>query len=466
MLRSHVSLLDSFLAKLRFAGSPEPCLQPLLDVRARSSVRGREFFNEPSLFLEATKEALLANDACVDKLGDLASWDAALSAADPPPSEVLAARLRAAAELLATEEKNERASALLMRAVEVAPSPPSAVLAVDTLCKEKLYVPSSTQRSALLALDYFLRFSGDDPLSFPWPAVIRWLTLRTGDESGTDMAYAVAREARHPSPAALVKPQPFAGDATAKARKGSALLYAASVGDTAAVEAALRLVGTGAVDNSMDHGVTPLMLACRVGAVGAVRVLLDAAANPNLQSTARCNALAIAAMQKHSDGSSQPATALVDALLASKADVNIGHPARDTEPDGAEAKRDVKSMPRKNIGLNFPLLAAVTRGSNVARNVLVLLRAGADANARDGFNMTALHHAVRADNGYTVMALLADESLQIYGKRNPFDEMGGPAWPGRTSLEVNVADHNGGESLHAIRLAPHALWVRALGKGF
>jgi len=443
MLRSHVSLLDSLLDKLRFAGSPESCLQPLLDVRAQSTVRGREFFNEPSLFLDATKEALDAKHACVEKLGQLENWEptgADQPPADHPPPEVLAARLRRAAELLASENKNERASKLLMRAAEVAPPPADAVADIDALCMEKLMVPSQTERSALLALDFFLRFSGESALSFPWPSVVRWLALRAGDQSGSGMAYAVTKAAHVGAPGAIVKPQFFAGDATAKARKGSALLHAASMGDQPAVEEALALVGNQGVDGTMENGVTPLMLACRVGKLGPVRVLLDAGANPNLKSSNGCNALANAAVQlpEGREWLNQPAV-VVEALLSKSADVNIGHPA--LESSGAECVGDAseaKQIPRKNIGLNYPLLAAVTRGSKVAMNVLALLRAGADANARDGFNMTALHHVVRGDNGTNFMVLMGDATFPTEYK---IDD---PSWPGSHSLDLNVADHHGG----------------------
>ena len=329
MLRSHVSLVDSFLAKLRFAGSPEPCLQPLLDLRERSGVRGREFFNEPSLFVDATKEALDAKHACITQLGQTTSWDDLRTGVDAPPPEVIAARLRNAAELLSSEDFSQSACDLLILATEVAPPAPSVTASLDALCKAKLIIPSSRELSALLTLDHFLRLSGEDPQSFPWPEVVRKVAKAGGDNTGTGMAYAVTAAARHPAPGAVVKPQLFASDAIAKARKGNALLYAASVGDAAAVREALARAGHQTVDISMDTGVTALMLACRVGAIEPVRLLLGAAADPNLTSKSGCNALANAAVQHPPGGRNGPAL-LVEALLAAKADVNIGHPANDS----------------------------------------------------------------------------------------------------------------------------------------
>ena len=46
-------------------------LNDLLDLAAQ---RGYAFFNVPDLFLQATKAALDANQACLDRLADDATW--------------------------------------------------------------------------------------------------------------------------------------------------------------------------------------------------------------------------------------------------------------------------------------------------------------------------------------------------------------------------------------------------------
>jgi len=430
MLRSHTSLLDSLLAKLRFCGSPDGCLQPLLDLRHASKARGREFFNEPSLFVGATQEALDAKRACVEQLGQLDSWD---GVAEVP--EVLGAQLRRAAELLAVEGRHGEAGDLLIRAVEVAPPPASAVAAVDALCAQQLVSPTVHERLALLALDHFLRFSGEDPHAAPWPEVVRKLTKKSGDSPGTGIAYAVTAAAHH-APMGLVKPQLFAAECTPKALKGSALLYAASVGDAAGVRAALEYIGGGvegqrlAANRSMDQGVTPLMLACHAGSLEATRLLLEADAEPNLTSQSGCNALACAAVLEPHGGMHARAV-LVELLIAKKANVNISHPDKDRQ----------KAVVSKNVGINYPVLAAVTRGSDACRNLLALLRAGADANARDGFGMTALHHAARGGNGMNFKCLLGDPSLPFGKSLN--DELA-EMRAGRSSLEVDVVDEDGG----------------------
>ena len=238
MQRSHVGLLDSLLDKLRFAGAPDQCMQPLRTVRARSSVRGREvrsstvvhaslpraprfpslplswpqpiaastfalsisasplplpqFFNQPSLFLEATKEALDAMTRSIEMVGEPSSWDAlATAAADPQcdlTPEALAARLRSVAELLGNEEKDSRAAHLLTRAIEVCPSHPVAER-VDKILKQELIILKGSQRAMLYALDYLVRFSGEEPLHEPWPRVTRQLAKALGDHMGTGVAY-------------------------------------------------------------------------------------------------------------------------------------------------------------------------------------------------------------------------------------------------------------------------------------
>ena len=238
----------------------------------------------------------------------------------------------------------------------------------------------------------------------------------------------------HRAPGLLVRPSLFLNDATRKAKKSSALHHAASVGDAAAVCEALRLLEPPCcVDDTFENGVTPLMLACYAGALEPVKMLLAAKADPNRTSKNGCNALTNAAIQAPPDGVNG-VPLLVQALLVAGADVNIGRPSEQAQRYMAETG---SPCPTKNIGLNCPLLAAATRGHEVYRNLLALLRAGADPNACDGAGMTALHHATRGDNGLLQKALLGDPD---FATTEFFDD---PSWAGRASLDVNLVDGNG-----------------------
>lgn len=78
------------------------------------------------------------------------------------------------------------------------------------------------------------------------------------------------------------------------ARKGSALLSAAAVGDADGI---IEALAEGAQpDEGREHGLTPLMLSAQAGAVDAVVVLLDSRALPDLQSRRGCTAMSLAAV--------------------------------------------------------------------------------------------------------------------------------------------------------------------------
>ena len=392
MRRSHEALLASLLQKLHFAGAPECCLKPLQEAQSRAVARGSEYFNEAALLDEATKEAISAKGESLAMLGTPSSWEADIRTSAPEP---VAARLRSAAELLATEKCHQEAAGLLTLAVQVSPVPESISQRVEELCKLVIFHPTSSERSHLEALLHFMLHGADDPLHQPWPRTVRHLVKLAGDRDGVGIGFALARTT-HRSPAAIVQPQLFKQDATAKARKGSEVLYSSSIGDVERIRAALVLCGPEghvreSVNSSMDNGVTPLMLACDVGATDAVHALLAAHADPNVQSAHGCSALSLAVSHAHPGGlGGIGPPPLVSALLEAQADVNIGLPSQ----MGVTWTTTRKLQPYE-VGAQFPLIAAVKQGSDSHQALLALLRNGADVNAQDGLGLTALMRAVR-----------------------------------------------------------------------
>jgi ankyrin repeat protein len=147
--------------------------------------------------------------------------------------------------------------------------------------------------------------------AFHWYGVAWPLACLPLDESPTD-CMAMASLHRRGGPYAPVLPRLIDMDATLAARTGSALLRAASKGDSAAVDAALQAGGD--ANAAAANGVTPLMLVCRSKSRVAVRALLKAGASAGLRSRMGCTAIGVAAERGD-------ATA-VAALIEGGADVN------------------------------------------------------------------------------------------------------------------------------------------------
>lgn len=355
MQRSHVALVEGILDDLRYAGAPQGVMRPLIELRARAEARGREHFNVPALFLQATSEALeLRTKAMAStELWSEAAWD---------DGSALAIRMRGMAALCARNEMPDAAAALLSMAVEREPVPMEHRGMVATECLVWQHEPSATQRRALEALSLLLAEDGGG-----WG-----LTMVALADEGGNASVAGHLALRHGRAWDTVEGQLFDEDATARACKGSRLLSAAEAGDMEAVSSAL---GAGADANeSSENGVTSLMLASHVDAPGIVHALLEAKADTRAKSRRGCTALGLAAMHGGAE--------VVHALLAVGSDI-------DAMDDAGFA----------------PLIMAAARGHT--ETVEALLEGGAAvnlANSKDGY--TALMHAA-AGHDATVKALMA-----------------------------------------------------------
>ena len=404
--RSHVGLLEGMADELRFSGAPQAVLDPLDALKAKAQVRGREFFNDASLFKQATTEALETREAALDLLGKRSTWARVEGA-----PQAVAKAMRQCAELLAEKELHEAAALLLVLAVERCPVPREVAERVDEVCRQKLLVPSKLHRSGLEAFDHFLftQLGGRNVNKQPWPLTVRMLVKHfTGDAKGDQIAKAICR--RRDVDGGVAQVQPFERAASAAARKGSALLHAASMGDVQAIQEALAMSGEAAVNQTVAHGVTPLMLAARVGAADCVELLLAAKADATLKECRKglgrsmsrhqshgIDALALAAVCKGDEG-----VRCVDALLAANADPN---------------------------SQSQPLIYAARLGHNTeVRSVLSLLRAGANVNAYDAHGKTALMYCALNSHGGLTKALLEDAEPTITGA---------PLSPSKTSIDVH-----------------------------
>ena len=224
----------------------------------------------PTLFREATDEALAAHAAAFGLLADEATWaDSEGEAAD------VAADMRTSATLCAQHDRHEAAARLLALAVRRCPVAPEDAALVEKECKTWSHAPAAPQRAALEAA-YLLLKSGDNRRP-PWPRTLLALAKASGNE---DVAGFLANACGQPGSVATVSP--FDEDATPKAVKGSALAAAAEAGDAEGVAAALE--GGAAADAAIEHGVTPLMLAARAGSASAVKALLAGRADPSRRS--------------------------------------------------------------------------------------------------------------------------------------------------------------------------------------
>ena len=115
MQTSHVALIDTMIDDLRLgiAGLPRAVLTPLEEAKAHALQHDRKYFSKPHQYLQATREALDANDKCYAELTTHNAWPAA----DADRGAVVAACMRQAAQKCAQEGRSTEAAALLVMAV-------------------------------------------------------------------------------------------------------------------------------------------------------------------------------------------------------------------------------------------------------------------------------------------------------------------------------------------------------------
>ena len=378
----------------------------------------------PSLFREATDEALVAHAATFDLLADEATWaDSEGEAAD------VATDMRTSAKLCAQNDRHEAAARLLALAVRRCPMAAEDAAVVEKWCKNQRHKPTVPQRAALEAA-YLLLKSGDNRRR-PWPRTLLALAKAGGHQVVANRLAVACRQ-----PSSVVKASPFDEDATPKAVKGSALAAAAEAGDAEGVAAALER--DAAADDAMEHGVTPLMLAARAGSVSAVKALLAKGADPSRRSRGGCLALGLAA--------EAGVTECVAALLEG----------------GAEADAADKSGAT-------PLYAAAGRGNEGA--VAALLAMGADVDRADDVGNTPLRMA--AQNGYeaTMAALLAKGAQVDLVNKNGWTPLLIASMNGHqaavavllaSGAQTNLAAHDGATPLSTAKAKGHAKVVALL----
>ena len=306
MQRTHLTLLDS----MRVPSAPAKAMSPIDAVASRAQRRGHHFFNFKEGFLAATAEAFEAQDAVLEALATSEAWESEVG----DPAEV-AARMRTTAEVLARRERHEAAAALLGLAIARCPAEASHVEAVEQWCSSWWYTPSTTQRHALLALSVLLKSGrAREP---PWPQTAVVLAGLGGPSAQDHKKHGIVAERlclANRVPTRLVRVVPIHEDATPRACKGSALLAAADMGDAEGIKAVLSLQPPPDVNEAVENGVTPLMLAARSTIAAVVVSLLDAGAQPQLASRKGVTALHLAA--------SEGQLAVVEMLLARRAPVD------------------------------------------------------------------------------------------------------------------------------------------------
>jgi ankyrin repeat protein len=172
------------------------------------------------------------------------------------------------------------------------------------------------------------------------------------------------------------------------------------------------------VNATTDTGATPLYYAAQQGHAKIVQFLLDAKANVNAPLNDGTTAL-IATTTPH-DTESSPA--IIDTLIAAGADVNAHTNAGMTAFLGA-ATFDLEDQPNPDV----------------RRKLLMtdkLIKAGANINAQDDRQHTALHYLVLNDES------LGLELFKLILKHNP---------------DLNLRDYEGHTVLHHLAMVPNNL---------
>ena len=406
MQRSHTTLVETMVENNVFAGAPEKMLRPLRELHALAAQRGRAYFNVPELFQKATSEALQARTDGYKFLATDEAWrDETGDAAE------VAARMRSAAQLCAREEQHDCAARLLMLAVQRQGVHAGVDEHIASVFKRAFPNFSRDQLTAIQALALLLETALCRVQ--PWPLTTVQLNRIAGNDN-----FARLLATSYGVPTSCVMPQLFDEDATAAARKGSALLDAANRGDADGVKDAL---GSSAPDESVANGVRALMLAARQADLESTEALLAAGADPNARSRQGIAALNLAA--------EEGALPVVAALLAANADPDNADAENKTPLIGAalagntQVVKDLCECGKKGGGRGVDvnaqygadrwsaLLRACQRGDTGV--VEVLLAHGADVNIKQSGKITPLIIAAQEGRTETIKVLVAQPGIDI-----------------------------------------------------
>ena len=406
MQRSHTTLVDTMVENNVFAGAPEKMLRPLRELHALAAQRGRAYFNVPELFQKATSEALQARTDGYKFLATDEAWRDETGGADE-----VAARMRSAAQLCAREEQHDCAARLLMLAVQRQGVPAGIDEQIDSVFKRAFPNFSRDQLVAIKALALLLETALCRVQ--PWPLTTVQLNRIAGNDN-----FARLLATSYGVPTSCVMPQLFDEDATAVARKGSALLDAANRGDADSVEDAL---GSSAPDESVANGVRALMLAARQADLESTEALLAAGADPNARSRQGIAALNLAA--------EEGALPVVAALLAANANPDNADAENKTPLIGAALAGNTQVVMDlcecgnrgggRGVNVNAQygsdkwsaLLRACQRGDTGV--VEVLLAHGANVNIKQQGRITPLIIAAQEGRAETIKVLLEQPGIAI-----------------------------------------------------
>ena len=214
---------------------------------------------------------------------------------------------------------------------------------------------------------------------------------------------------------------------TARADGATTLLWAAHWDDLDTADLLLRAGAD--VNVAEDHGVTPLARACENASVKMIETLLAAGADPNVAQTSGLTPVMTAART----GNLQA----VQALLAHGADVDASTVQLEAtavmwavaarSPKIVHALLDAGADPTRSTTMGYtPLMYAARNGDvPMAKTLIaaVLLAAGADVNASNEADFTALHGAAFRGLNEVVQILVengADINARDFRGRTPF----------------------------------------------
>ena len=460
MQTGHKSMVQNMLDDLKPCSPTQQVLQPLHSVLDDATRRGHAFFNVPTLFRQATEEALAAQASIFNAIIQDEVWQAVTGSADE-----VAAQMCSAAKLCARHDLHESAARLLTMAVRRCPVSMEDAAAVAKACTNSFHRPTVMQRAALQAAR-LLMVSGDCRRS-PWPLTLLALAREGGhDSSAAGLATASGQ------PASLVRMCPFDEDATPNAVKGSALLSAAAAGDGDGVASALA-AGADA-NGTAENDVTALMLAARAGSVSAVTALLANGADAERVSRKSCTALALAAEV----GAADCAALLVTEVGGTKVDASdetgmtpLIDAAQRGQLDVVEillAKGAAIDVRRKTDSCTALYLAAQNGHEDV---VAVLLAKEAQVDLADYLGKTPLLQAVWKGHEAVVALLLANGAHVDLAADDGTTPLSKAAWKGTEAVvaallskgaQVDLADDKGRTPLFMAAMEGHEVVVATL----